>query len=81
MLKKIYYNCYYIADVLRYYGITSALKHVLRFVLDLIVVLAVATLFMRFFIICGVSQTTSLIVGMVTGIVANVYIKFRWKLL
>ena len=75
------YKLYSLLEFLAYYGVIGALKHIVRFLSDLIVVLAVSALFMRFFIICGLGQTASLIVGMASGIAANLYIKFRYTLL
>lgn len=73
-LKEMYFT-------LEHYRIIFVLKMMIRFILDLIIVLAMATLVMRFFIICGTGQDLSLLFGMFSGIGANFYVKFRHKLL
>lgn len=59
------------------YNVLLTIKHMFNFIVNLIIVLSVATLFMRFAIICGVDSSISLVIGIVSGFAANVYKKFN----
>lgn len=67
-------------DLLHIYGVTTALRLIMKFVIDLIIVLSVATFFMRFCIIVGFGQTLGLIVGMMLAVGTNAYLRFKNKL-
>lgn len=76
-MKENLFRC---LDFLNEYGITNALRLVIKFIIDLIIVLSVATFFMRFCIIVGWGQTVGLIVGMALAVGANAYLRFKNKL-
>lgn len=67
-------------DVLHYLGIMQVLISIVRYLLDLMVALSTATLFMRFVMMCGQTQIFAITVGVVIGALTIMYLKFRSKL-
>lgn len=57
------------------------LKFSLRFIIDLIIVLSISSLFMRFLIMCGFKQDFSLIIGILAGLASYAYLKFRHQII
>ena len=66
---------------LSFIGVFNMLRYMLRFLFDLTIVLAVATLTMRFCIIVGATEKLALTYGLLSAVLINVYNKYRYKLL